>query len=86
MMFGRSLGRIKRSTFGGPRMSGYQIIEADHIYYGADEIAVEINEQDCIVRISRAGDRLAIARAMMELGSRIALAGLAVVPLVDAAT
>ncbi len=67
-------------------MSGYQIKEVDHLYDGGHEIAVEINEQDCIVRISRIGDRVAIARAMMELGSKIALAGLAVVPLVDAAS
>ncbi len=61
----------------------YRVEVVDHVYDEEGELAIQINEGDCIVRIGRGADLATVAREMMMLGVKIGCAGLAVVPVLS---
>ncbi len=63
--------------------SAYRIEICDRIFdENGNDLACDINDGDCIVRISRRGDLAAVARAMLNLGIELGGRGINAVPLV----
>ncbi len=64
----------------------YQIEECNRIYdEDGTELAVDIDDGNCRVRISKNGSRLAIARHMLLLGMELGAKGMTIaVPIVGA--
>ncbi len=66
--------------------SAYQILEVERIIdQDGKDLAVDINDCDCIVRVSRRGNVGSIARAMMALGIELGARGAILLPIVAAA-
>ncbi len=63
--------------------SAYRVEVCDRIFdENGKDLAIDINDADCIVRISRRGDLAAVARAMLNLGIELGSRGIIALPIV----
>ncbi len=66
-------------------VTAYRIEECDRIFdENGKDMAVDIDHRNRVVRISRRGNVLAIARAMLALGMELGNEGITLLPIVGA--
>ncbi len=67
--------------------AAYRVEIVERIYGDkGEEIAVDVNDGDCIVRISRRGSLATIAHTMLNLGIELGSRGIIALPIVAVAS